>query len=642
MFRFAAFTLFCLLAAAVHADERIRLFESTITINADASLAVTETIRVDAEGRQIRRGIFRDFPLVFEDADGRERKVGFEVISVTRDGEPEPFRVQRAARAARIYIGDADIFLASGTYTYRISYVTDRQLRRFDTHDELFWNVTGTEWAFPIDAAKAIIRLPGEARATDVTFFTGAFGSREQNARASLADDGRTVVAQTTGILGPRQGLTVGVQFDKGHLLAPTNDQRLAWWWRDHAAEAVSVGGLLVVFAFYLWAWNRVGRDPPRDIIVPRWEPPGDVSPALAHYIANRGLKGRGFDALSAAALNLAVNGYLEFDKSGGDMTLRGVDPPPAKIGRLPVGERAVLERVRGLGGKLTIDKTNGKSVQTMANEFTGAIENEHRSVFFRSNTRFIVIGVILSVAVLIAALLVGAAFPEILLPIIPLAAFGIFLTVVLVRVAKSFNRGLSGKINLAVLLFFGGSFLFNIGIERIGSVTDLISHPVLVGAIVTLIALNVLFFFLMGAPTKLGQKRSAEIEGLKRYMSVAEQDRMNMLGSPQMSPQHYETLLPYAVALGVEKPWSEAFQTWLAAAIAAGVASAAAYHGPRWYRGDDFSPDSIGGTMGDLAGNLSSSMTSSLPAPKSSSSGFSSGGGFSGGGGGGGGGGGW
>jgi len=46
------------------------------------------------------------------------------------------------------------------------------------------------------------------------------------------------------------------------------------------------------------------------------------------------------------------------------------------------------------------------------------------------------------------------------------------------------------------------------------------------------------------------------------------------MLGSPEMSPQHYETLLPYAVALGVEKPWSQAFQKWLAAAAAAGVAS--------------------------------------------------------------------
>ncbi|KAG1650453.1 Glycine--tRNA ligase beta subunit [Nymphon striatum] len=99
-----------------------------------------------------------------------------------------------------------------------------------------------------------------------------------------------------------------------------------------------------------------------------------------------------------------------------------------------------------------------------------------------------------------------------------------------------------------------------------------------------------------MGAPTQIGQKRAAEIDGLKRYLSVAEEDRMNMMGSPEMSPKHYETLLPYAVALGVEKPWSNAFQGWLAAAVAAGAAGAMAYHGPRWYSGRDFSPDTIGG----------------------------------------------
>jgi uncharacterized membrane protein len=113
----------------------------------------------------------------------------------------------------------------------------------------------------------------------------------------------------------------------------------------------------------------------------------------------------------------------------------------------------------------------------------------------------------------------------------------------------------------------------------------------------------------------------------------------MNMRGAPEMSPQHFETLLPYAVALGVEKPWSKTFDAWLATALAAGTV---AYAGPSWYHGADFSPAKIGTSLGNMTGSLSSSFTASLPTPKSSSSGFSSGGGFSGGGGGGGGGGGW
>ena len=129
-------------------------------------------------------------------------------------------------------------------------------------------------------------------------------------------------------------------------------------------------------------------------------------------------------------------------------------------------------------------------------------------------------------------------------------------------------------------------------------------------------------------------------IEGLRTYVTLAEKDRLNLQGAPAMSPQHFETVLPYAVALGLEKPWSKAFEAWLA--TAAGAAAAASYN-PGWYRGGNFSGRNIGSSMGSVADSISSSMTNAAPAPSSSGSGFSGGGGGgSGGGGGGGGGGGW
>jgi uncharacterized membrane protein len=144
----------------------------------------------------------------------------------------------------------------------------------------------------------------------------------------------------------------------------------------------------------------------------------------------------------------------------------------------------------------------------------------------------------------------------------------------------------------------------------------------------------NVMFFFLMGAPTPIGAKLMDGIEGLRLYLTVAEKDRMNMAGAPEMSPQHFEKLLPYAVALGVEKPWSQAFDTWLAAA-GLGAAYTAA-----WYHGGGF--NSFGDRIGGFSSSMASTISSTLPQPtSSSSSGFFTGG-SSGGGGGGGGGGGW
>ena len=57
-------------AGPAFADERIVGFISDVTVNADASLDVRETITVKAEGNEIRRGILRDFPTTYTDRHG--------------------------------------------------------------------------------------------------------------------------------------------------------------------------------------------------------------------------------------------------------------------------------------------------------------------------------------------------------------------------------------------------------------------------------------------------------------------------------------------------------------------------------------------------------------------------------------------
>jgi hypothetical protein len=84
------------LATAAIAEEVIQLFDSRLVLSNDGGMEVTETITVIGEGRKIRRGIYRDFPIVFRDGSGRERKVQFDVVSVTRDGQPEDFHVKQA------------------------------------------------------------------------------------------------------------------------------------------------------------------------------------------------------------------------------------------------------------------------------------------------------------------------------------------------------------------------------------------------------------------------------------------------------------------------------------------------------------------------------------------------------------------
>jgi hypothetical protein len=194
--------------------ERILSFISDIEVRPDASLDVTETIRIAARGDEFRHGLYRDFPTRYRRA-GRIVEVGFEVASVTRDGRPEPWRTEPVTGGVRIVIGAADVLLAPGPHVYRIRYRTTRQVGFFGGFDELYWNVTGNGWPFAIDRAEARIRLPARVRFGNRAFYTGAAGSTEAAARVIAERPGDIRIA-TTRRLGPEEGLTIAVAWRKG------------------------------------------------------------------------------------------------------------------------------------------------------------------------------------------------------------------------------------------------------------------------------------------------------------------------------------------------------------------------------------------------------------------------------------------
>ena len=135
------------------AAEVIQSFDSDVRLARDGELTVTETVRVQAEGSDIRHGIYRDFPLTFKDANGAIREVDFSLIGVERDGKPERYSTRREHGIIRIYAGDKDTIVSRGEHTYVFRYKTGRQVRWFDGKPELNWNVTGNFWRFPILAA---------------------------------------------------------------------------------------------------------------------------------------------------------------------------------------------------------------------------------------------------------------------------------------------------------------------------------------------------------------------------------------------------------------------------------------------------------------------------------------------------------
>ena len=204
----------------------------------------------------------------------------------------------------------------------------------------------------------------------------------------------------------------------------------------------------------------------------------------------------------------------------------------------------------------------------------------------------------------------------------------------------RIWRGNIAGKLILIVWLLIAG-------LNTFGSATAFFTgfgfDAPLAGAISIVVA-NVVFAILMRAPTVQGRKVMDHLDGFKMYMDTAERNRLNMVGEPPMTVERFERILPYAIALGVEKPWSEHFEGELArhavADVPAGGYQPAWYHGRAWATSDG----GFSRTVSSVASGMSAAMIAAQPAAASSSGfgGGGGGGGSSGGGGGGGGGGGW
>lgn len=398
------------LSFSSHAQERILSFNSNIQIGARGELTVLETIDVQVEGQQIKRGILRDFPTDYRDRFGRKVTVPFEVLSVRRDGQAETYSLQRQKNGVSVRIGNANVMLARGRHVYEIAYRSDFQVGFFDQHDELYWNVNGNGWTFAMDGISAEVSLPSSgnpsvpARELKVEAYTGPFGAKGRDYTAATRDGGASF--RTTRRLGAGEGLTIVFMFPKGIVAAPTLRQKFDRWLGDNVGEAVGAAGLLVFLAFLYWRWAAVGRDPRAGPLFPRYEAPTGIGPAGVRYLDKMACDDRCF---AAALLGLGQRGYLRIREDRGmyelERTGKAMDWLP---GEAAVAVLAPAQGVRGIGASYD------PAVQQARAALDRALKKHFDDKLFSLNRGSIAVAVLIGGATLLSMNVLDAAAPVI------------------------------------------------------------------------------------------------------------------------------------------------------------------------------------------------------------------------------------
>lgn len=621
-----AIALFCGSILPAFAEERILSYDSRIEIGEDGAIDVTETIRVRAEEREIKRGIFRDLPVLYKGRWGLKEEKPFKVLETTRDGKKEPHTVEKYQAGIRIRIGRANHQLKAGEYTYTIHYRSEGQLLFHDEFDELYWNVTGNEWAFPIDSSSATIVLPGSLEVRSAEGYLGERGSKESPQSATVSRNEATIV--TSRVLAPGEGLTIAVTWPHGFLNPETYERNIGSLLTQNK---LALGGLGLIAGMLLWhviAWLIVGKDPETGVIIPHFSPPPGFSPA-----AVRMLDRMKFDngCFGAAVMGLGVKGVLRIEEQDKTITLKKTEEDPSEP--LTPDEAVLFSKLIGSRKSIRLTQSNHKILSGARKGLQKSLGNKLEKSHFLTNAGYWVPGFLISLIAVLLLLLnsdqkEGAAFIAVWISIWTMGTGALVSS----TVSRFRNGGLGAGIGTGlfaipfVLGWFGGMFAFYT-----------LAGPLTCGAFLVCIVINVLFYHWIKAPTHLGRKALDHIDGLRHYLSVAEADRLAGFSGPDRTPELFEKLLPYAHALGVEQKWSEQFTEILARA---GQDDS----GNQRYRPSYFSGSHTGLDRAMAAAALGGALTSALSsaATSPSSSGGSGGGGSSGGGGGGGGGGGW
>ncbi|MGD0467122.1 MAG: DUF2207 domain-containing protein [Terriglobales bacterium] len=510
-------------------------------------------------------GIHRTIPVEYPGPQGTNYTLFLDVMSVTdENGNKLKYDSSKSGnyRDLKIYIPGA----VDATRVVNIDYSVRNGVRFFgsnnDSYSEFYWNVTGNDWPVPIDHASAFVTLPENAAGgLRAQAFTGAYGSRQSAATAEVK--GADVLFETTHPLPMRGGVTIDIYIPQGVLKPPSALTKLGWFLGSNPVVFLPLFTLAVMFAL----WHSVGRDPdPGVSVAPQYEPPKGICPAEAGTLIDDTIHPRD---ITSTIVDLAVRGYIKLEEKVDtfmvfhhkDYVFHLLKPREQWGPDVTPHERVMMDNIFLSG--------TGVRLSDLKNRFYTVIPIVREDIMSSLKSKGIY-----------------TLDPE-----------------------SANGYSIAAGVAIAILV---------VAVQVMGWMNLFYSVPLLIGCVLVSVLIWWLFARQMTAKTVAGARIRIAVLGFQEFLNRVDDDRIKL-----MPPDTFEKFLPYAMALGVEHHWAQAFD---------GIVK----DPPSWYASPNgyvgFSPLFFSSSMHSMASDMHQVFTSA-PRSSSSGSGFGGGGGFSGGG---------
>lgn len=484
----------------------IRDFHAELDVLPDSSLDVTETIDVEFTGAW--QGIYRTIPVEYAGPGGFNYSLFLTDVSAA-DSDGASLRIEKQRHGGdlklRILVPGAEDKARNIFLHYRVR----NGLRFFQDHDELYWNVTGTDWDVPISSASAHIILPESVTGLRAAAYSGFVGARSQDARVDIL--GSNIDIRSQRPLAFHEGLTIVAGWDKGFVREPTGSEKAS----QFLASNWPLFAPVIVFAVMFWLWYTRGRDPQVGAIAVQYEPPVGLSPGEAGSLVDNQA---GMRDITATLVDLAVRGFIVIEEKevshlmglySNKEYVFHLNKKPAEWSGVKSHELLVLN---GIFGAPLVGMRDEVALTELQNRFYKNLPGIRRAIF--------------------ESLVEHGYFAH-----RPDIVHQAYLVV--------------AGVTTALLYLFGQYLAQHTGIQaQPFSIAALLSGLVIAG-----------FGWFMSARTPDGVRALHDTLGFENFLSHVEAPHLTR--TPQ-STANFEKYLPFAMALGVEKKWVGAFDGML------------------------------------------------------------------------------
>lgn len=495
--RVLIYVLLCLPCVLGAQTERFNDFRAVIELDADGKVLVTENIRVTAARDQIKRGITRPLRRKRIGGDVEKTYVDYEILSATRDGATEKFHTRSKDGYRTVYLGSKDRKLKPGTYAYELRYTSADRIYFTETANEFRWSVFSSDLRLPVDAASVTLEVPAGLDVLTTACFTGGTSSEDQSG-CEVVRSGNQLTFTLTRPLPPGQGLNIAAAFPSGSFYQappPPPPSPL----QQNGTLWFSLAGIFIALAYGYTSWQKYGIDPPSPEVRHQYTPPRSLSPASLAYL-NTTYASQ--SQLTASLTALAVGGYLDIteEEHAGFLSTSDIfvlRPQDKEIADKLPAEQAILYTELRDAGVIRLDGAFDKRLQAATKAHNDSLKAQHGEYLKQGNNGWKVLPFML---ILLGAVIISAFF-------------------------------LKNATGEGIAAFVGACLMMTIG--------------------------SGVFAWLIRQPSQDKVNLWAEIKGMKQYLKLKEDKRKALPNAPEMSKEYFQSILPYAIALGIDNDWA-------------------------------------------------------------------------------------